>query len=155
MDFHLLTRLLIRLRWPLALTAILLCLIYAANTFGNLYLWFAWGPKEFGNPKWIGTGFTDEGLWLFLEGNFSEEENELGWRWDSHSWRLTAIYPVMTPGPWRTRCLSPLVPFLPSATLAFIGFRLRRRRVKPGQCTNCHHPLAGALKCPECGRVAS
>lgn len=146
------TRLLIRLRWAMVVLASL-----AGATFVASGWWYAnWystatTPETqfaivtaFGGVRLESYPALDKG-WAgefrgFAFGQIRRPEWRLGFDVHDHRGSGTSVYCPL----W--------VVALTLAVIAGAGFRAERRQVTPGQCRSCHHPLAGASTCPECGR---
>jgi hypothetical protein len=156
---RLLKRWVIRLRWPAVVLMVLMVVVLTVVPLSRV------------------VGWTGKLLWREMELRVLIESTGIGVSWSEHilpqafDFDMEFIRPDGSGGTPRSHFLpgilldrSPIsggsitCPLwylaLPPALLAFVGFRLKRREPKPGQCQRCRHPLAGAALCPECGEPA-
>jgi hypothetical protein len=148
------TRLIIRLRLPMAITAVLLTSVMIAS------IWLVASGSVFIAPL-----RTALGLEIAVDGIFAS--------WGKVDWMLpSGGFKVQAAGSWNRWSWWPRldrfgysasVDFIavphwaviaPTAALAFTGFRARRKQLARGHCRQCDYPREGSSICPECGRVA-
>ncbi len=141
------TRILIRLRWPMAIAAVLAigatalsrwafvgCFIHAASWHRHLGITMAAGSVDFRH-------YSDRTDMDTLQFRF---ENTGAWHWAPYTKSYPAQDLLIVAVPMWAISLVPLA-------LSVAGFRAKRREPRLGECTACRHLLHGAAVCPECG----
>jgi len=155
-----LTRLLIRLRWPMAVLAgIVLAVGIVSGSYylHGGYIFKVGGPDVAvtlgGGGLLLAYGHTgmSEAGDSYTGAHFQTSSPGPHWNWDQ--WRRFEMY--RAPAGY-LRVMTPIwtIVLLLSA-LAFAGFRARSAFPGPGQCRSCRHQLHGAAVCPECGRTVT
>lgn len=160
-----LSRLLVRMRWPMAVLSALALVAMLASVWwyirvlmpigigtwgvhlrlaagGAMIVCEQWDDRTPGLqfPKWdyVCTYYPVWDDWGWC-GRFGAEFKDLGGR--------STLVTVFAPA-W--------VMFVPPCAIAIAGFLAKRRQPKSGECASCRHPLVCAAVCPECGhRVAN
>jgi hypothetical protein len=154
-----LTRFLIRLRWPMAVLASIVlatAVVSGSHSLNGGYIFKVGGPDVLVNLHGGGlllayghTGMSEPGDsytgWWF-------QTSSPGPRWNWNQWRRCEMYRT---APGALRVMTPIWTIaLVLSTVALAGFRARRAVPTLGQCLACRHQLHGASVCPECGRGA-
>lgn len=151
-------RALIAMRWPLAVAAALTLATAVTTEWCYVTFRVRWDPVDvyctladggitggqLRTPVSMDVGRSPVGL----SGGVLEFANMSGWwDWDLniHTWkRFKSTSVVATFPQWNVAVLA--------AAVSGLGFANKRRSMKAsGHCKHCHHLLAGARVCPECG----
>lgn len=145
-----LQRVLIRLRWPMAVAAVLVLTATVMSRWAMFACFMHLETRHQHHGVAVGTGTV----------NYS--------RYSDRNQMDTFQFRVENTGPWHwlpytrsqvsndhLRVALPMwMLLLPLTALAFAGFRAKFRQPGPGQCVACRYTLAGATVCPECGQAA-
>jgi len=144
-----LTRLLLRLRWTMAVIAAAVLITTVLSGWLYAHCKVPVGPNGPSLAMGIFGGRMDI-IWSqrALEAECDVESID---GWEIWQWGFRIDHVAIVTAVW-----IPLWSLLiPPLALAIAGFAIKRKRPRLGECARCGYPLAGTAICPECGAPAT